>query len=775
MREAKKENKEIRENSRLATHLRAHHRLKKSAINSLILALIAASQSGISNAKGGSTVEIENQDVITVTATRTERHVSDIANTVSVIDAAQIQREIANGIDDLIRYEPGVSVSGSGRFGLNSFSIRGIGGDRVLTLVDNTPTADEFSFGPFLSSRRDFVDLDALKSVEIVRGPGSSVYGSNAIGGVVNFITKDPGDYLNGQAFTGSVKVGASSVDSSTNVTLLTAFGNDVLSAMVLGTLRDSSENEAFFSDSASGPQRRSENPQKNENQNIYAKFVYALSDNQEISLVAEAFEADSETDVLSAAQTVSRGVLTSQQVGLDERSRERVSIDYELSLASALADSINLLAYSQRSDALQNTLTERLSRSATQDRVRTSTYEQENIGVRAQLGKAFDTGALSHNIVYGVDYDQSEAVTLREGQTVNRADGSLAREFSNFPTRDFPNSEYISLGAFIQDEIAFADGRLRLIPAVRYDNFELNPTADAIYLSGNTGSPTPEGYDESEVSAKLGLVYDLNEQWTVFAQYAEGFRAPPLDAVNTGFTNFAGGYTTLPNQNLRPERGKSVELGFRRFSDYGRFEVTAYKNTYEDFIESLAVRGFNPVTRLLEFQARNLDEAEIKGVEVKTQYQLSALSEKLSGLQVRAAYAYAHGENIENGQPLNSIDPQQLVLGLGFMPTSDKWSIEAVITATDRKQTSDIDSTSLQAVDEPVIAPFETPGFAVLDLIGHYTLSDKARLNWGVFNVTDKQHYQWSEGLVQNPLTTNFDRFTEPGRNYSVTFKYTL
>ncbi len=751
------------------------NKIKRPVLGAVAFAVTAMCQSSIGLANDNTIADADRTETITVTATRTERPISDVANTVSIIDAKQIQREIANNINDLIRYEPGVSVSGGGRFGLNSFSIRGIGGDRVLTLVDNTPIADEFSFGPFLSSRRDFVDLDALKSVEIVRGPGSSVYGSNAIGGVVNFITKDPFDYLNGQAFMGSVKVGTSSIDSSTNTTLLSAFGNEVISAMFVGTLRDSSETATFFTDNTSGFNRQAQNPQDNADQNLYAKIVYAPSDSQKISLVAEIFEADSETGVLSAAQTVSRGVLTNSQHGVDERNRERFSIGYDLSLNSMLADSINLLAYSQSSDTSQGTFTELLSRGTVQDRVRTSLFEQENVGLRAQINKSFSSELLSHNLLYGIDYDKSESITLREGQTVNRIDGSLALEFSNFPTRDFPNSESTSLGIFVQDEIVLNSGKLRLIPALRYDRFELDPTADAIYLSGNTGSPTPEGYDESEISAKLGLVYDINEQWSAFAQYAEGFRAPPLDAVNTGFTNFAGGYTTLPNAELRPERGESVEVGVRRFSQYGSVEVTAYKNTYEDFIEGLAVRGFNPLTRLLEFQARNLDEAQISGFEFKTQYQLVALSDHLDGYQFRAAYAYANGENKENDQPLNSIDPQQLVLGLGYAPHNDKWRIEAVITATERKDASDIDASSLQTPGQAPVSPFETPSFVTLDLIGHYNLSDKASINWGVFNVTDKQSYQWSEEFVQSPLTTNFDRLTEPGRNYSVTIKYTF
>lgn len=753
----------------MVVNIEAHFRVAKSIIASAVVAFIAVSQASVSQASEGAKVK----EVISVTATRTKKPVSEIANTVTVIDAEQIQKELANGIDDLVRYEPGVSVSGGGRFGLNSFSIRGIDGDRVLTLVDNTPTADEFSFGPFLSSRRDFVDLDALKTVEIVRGPGSSVYGSNAIGGVVNFITKDPVDYLNGETFAGSAKVGTSSVDSSINATVLTAFGSDVWSGMVVGTLRDSSETETYFSDSTIGSLRRAQNPQSNQNNNLYAKLVYAPNDENELSLVAERFDSDSETDVLSVAGTSSRGVLINSEIGIDQRSRNRFSIDYDLSLSSTFADAMDLLVYMQSSDALQNTLSERQSFGVIQDRVRVSAYEQENIGVKTQFDKVVDTDAGTHNIIYGFDYDTSESITLREGQTVNRVDGTLALEFSNFPTRDFPNSDYTSFGVFIQDEINFFEGRLSLIPAMRYDNFELNPTVDEVYLSGNTGSPTPEGYDESQVSAKLGIVYDIRDNLTIFAQYAEGFRAPALDAVNTGFTNFAGGYTTLPNPNLLPESGESGELGLRYINNHGRFEVVAYDNNYKNFIEALSVRGFNFGTGLLEFQAINLDGAKIQGLEFKAQYQLSVLSEALDGFQLRAAYAYAEGKNEETNKPLNSISPQELVIGLSYASQSDKWSIEAVVTAADEKNVFDIDASSLQADDQPVVMPFETPDFVTIDLIGHYELSDNATLNWGIFNLTDKQYYRWNEEFVQNPLTTNFDRLTEPGRNYSVTLKY--
>ncbi len=84
-------------------------------------------------------------ETITVTGTKTARKINEIAATVTTINSQQIDALGATNIRDLLRYEPGISVEGSGRYGLSSFNIRGITGDRVLILVDNIPIADELS------------------------------------------------------------------------------------------------------------------------------------------------------------------------------------------------------------------------------------------------------------------------------------------------------------------------------------------------------------------------------------------------------------------------------------------------------------------------------------------------------------------------------------------------------------------------------------------------------------------------------------------------------
>ena len=158
-------------------------------------------------------------DKVTVTATRSEKPVSLAPATVSVISADEMEDGLVKDIKDLVRDEPGVSVrnaparftaagSSTGRDGNAGFNIRGLEGNRVLIVVDGVRVPDGFAFGAQSTGRGDYVDLDILKSVEIVRGPASALYGADGLAGSVSFITKDPSDILKpGQNIAGRARV----------------------------------------------------------------------------------------------------------------------------------------------------------------------------------------------------------------------------------------------------------------------------------------------------------------------------------------------------------------------------------------------------------------------------------------------------------------------------------------------------------------------------------------------------------------------------------------
>ena len=485
----------------------------------------------------------------TVTATRLERLLKDVPATVSVISAEDVEKNLSRDIRDLIRYEPGVSVGGSNRFGLNGFTIRGIGDDRVLTQVDGVPTIDEYNFGAFMTARRDFIDVDALKTVEIVRGPASSLYGSDALGGVVSFLTKDPEDYLAevSRPWYLSAKGGYSSEDNSFLTTATAAGGGDVLKGLLVYTWRDGEETESNGSDGSNGPARAKADPQNFDSHNVLAKLVYDLNESNRFRITAEYYKNDTDTDIRSDYNTFtcsSRGCshenLTSR--GDDDRERYRLTLGHEYNGDTWLFSRAKWHVYFQDSKSEQQTSQERFNfifRSL-ENRARFSSFDQDVFGAELQLDRTINAGGMEHHVVYGFEYEETDSRTLRDGGTVNALTGApVPNFFLAFPTRGFPVSETTEYAFFLQDEIALFGEKLLLTPGLRYDHYEMDPTVDEIFLGGNPGTPVPEKYRDEQVSFKLGAVFRLNDLFSLYGQSAQGFRAPPYDNVNRALHQF--------------------------------------------------------------------------------------------------------------------------------------------------------------------------------------------------------------------------------------------
>ncbi len=150
---------------------------------------------------GGASDSVEDRphelETLSVIANKSARPLGDIAGTISVFSDRQMAQELTQDIRDLVRYEPGISVRNDpNRFGLGGFNIRGVDGNRIAIEIDGVPAADSFAIGSFSDAGRNYIDPETLRRVEILRGPASTLYGSDAIGGVVTFTTKDPADWM---------------------------------------------------------------------------------------------------------------------------------------------------------------------------------------------------------------------------------------------------------------------------------------------------------------------------------------------------------------------------------------------------------------------------------------------------------------------------------------------------------------------------------------------------------------------------------------------------
>ena len=709
----------------------------------------------------------ESLETITVVAPRTERSLDQVAATVSVKTVDEIESELAGDIADLVRFEPGVSVSGTGsRFGLTGFKIRGIGGNRVLTLIDGVRVPDEFSFGPFLSARRDFVDVDSLERLEIARGPISSLYGSDALGGVVALTTKEPGDQLGeGRSFAATLKGGHAGADSSSVGTVTGAGEAGSVAGMLIFTRRVGSETDNGGSLAGTGAMRERPDPQDIDLANLTAKARFSPADSHEFALGLDSYANETATRVLSDYGLSVFGTTVDSRDADDTRDRDRWSLNYRFDGRTPLADRVEATLYRQASDTSQTTREQRTTRTrAKQSRLRESTYEQQIAGGWVQFNRSMTLGESSHVVTYGADYSVTDSASVRDGGTFDST-GAPLREFSPLPTRDFPLTEVTQLAVFVQDEITLLGERLTLSPGVRFDRFDADAVADDIYLAGNPGSPTPADYSDSQATAKIGALYNFTDTVSIYARFSQGFRAPPYDDVNVGFTNFLGGYKTIANPDLESERSDGLEVGARVVSSAFNARVTYFRNTYENFIESFAVapqflgsRGIDPADGMLTFQSINRPSVEIDGLEVGGGLDLPL------GLSARFAMAYARGEDRDSGAPLNSVDPLSAVLGVGFEALDDRWGAEVVWTLVSGKDEADIDESA------PRLA---TPGYGLVDILVHLDIGQRVRLNAGLFNVTDKTYIRWEDTAgIGNDAPA---RFTQPGFNAGVTFRIEL
>ncbi|MBB6364992.1 hemoglobin/transferrin/lactoferrin receptor protein [Xanthomonas sacchari] len=695
---------------------------------------------------------VRDFDRLQVTATRTQRAIVDVPGSVDVIDREQMDRALVHDLKDLLRYTPGVSATGnSGRFsGISGIRIRGLDGNRVLIQTDGIPVSDNFSFGSYLNANRNFVDMDTLKRVEIVRGPASALYGSDALGGVVAYVTKDPADYLApGKDSYVGLKFGYESEWKGLFAGALVAFGGDRWSGMAAVSHRQGQESETQGDNRSIGAARTAPNPLNSDGRSLLSKLVYAPSANQRWKLTVEGNEDYSRIDALS---NVTASILS--QRGRDHQTRARVSLGHEVDqLATWLADDLQWQLYRQDSQSLQRT-DERRSNATL--RHMEHDFDQRLYGLQANLHKRVDQGRVVHDISYGIDLSHTDTHEKRDGHTLNLRTGAISKTvgMETFPVRDFPITETIKAGAYLQDEIALADGRFSLTPALRADYYRLSPQVDAIFATDNPGV-TAKKISDRNVSPKLGVIWRLDDAWSLYANYAHGFRAPPYNDVNIGFTNLLIGYTAIANPDLKPETSRGAELGVRYAGTAIYAGLSAYRNAYRDFIESYRFVGFN-ADGLMLYQSRNVDRVTIRGVEAKAGIDFGALDARWAGWSLQASAAYARGDNRTDGTPLNSVDPLRGVLGLGYDRST--WGTQLVATAVAKKR-------------RPELATYYTPaGYATLDLLAHWHFTEGARLDVGVFNLADRRYIDWNM-LPGATLASSavLDRYTGAGRNVSV------
>jgi hemoglobin/transferrin/lactoferrin receptor protein len=693
-------------------------------------------------------LELDRIETVAV-ATRLDRPRDEVVGLVEVVDAAELAKRNARDAADVVRYLPGVSVEGAGtRFGSQGFTVRGVGGDRVTVEIDGVPQNDHFAVGAFANATAGFIDPDLIQRIELLRGPASTLYGSDALGGVVAIRTRSPNDLLGRDGGpAGSLRATHASADASLTYSGLIAAGGERF-GVLLGATSGAGEELDH-----AAPASVRNDPQTWDRDDALAKLAWNLPDAASLELTLRRARGTTDTDIRSLLGR-GRFATTTELTGDDAQARDQTALRWVFGARGLFTRGV-LGVWTQDTDFDQRTVQLRgLANPVTREE-RRFRFSQATTGLALDLEGYGDALGVSHRLGMGLEATRTATRERRDGINHNLTTGTSSATIlgETFPVRDFPNSDTDELGVYLVDEFDVATD-VTVIPGLRLDYYHLAPTPDAIYRADNPGT-TPTAITDHALSPKLGVEWDAAEGLDLYAQYARGFRAPPFEDVNIGLDIPLFGYRAIPNPALRAETSDGFEVGLRFNTPRTRIEVALFLTDYQDLIESRVNLGLDPVLNLTLFQSQNRRHARIHGVEASARHRFDALT-------LHSALAYTEGEDRDTGAPLNGIDPPELVLGVEFGP--GRWTVEALATLVAAKD---------EVEDPGTTVLFRTPGYASYDLYANWSPWDALTLTLGIRNLTDHRHWRWSavQGFAANDPVV--DLLSDPGRNLSLGIRW--
>ncbi|WP_340149382.1 TonB-dependent hemoglobin/transferrin/lactoferrin family receptor [uncultured Sneathiella sp.] len=715
---------------------------------------------------------------VTVTADRKQKTLMETPANVSTVTREDLDRRMDNVIEEVFKYEPGIEVpkqtTGTDPFSSSGgIRIRGVGGNRTQVLVDGNRTIERIT-----DSTRDIVESSNVKAVEIIRGPGSVLWGSDALGGTVNFVTKDPSDYLTGgKTVGGSADFSYGTVDEAftESVTGAARFSRK-FEALLSYTRRDGRETDLdnarigpyAIQDCPRNPEATPCNefdPTISQSNNLLSKLVWHPSDTNQFRLTGEYFNRDTSVDqnsVLGSDGTSDIHLYHHDQ----EIERYRLSLDQDwLVQQQDWLDRVKWqVTYSPQKVNRFNERYRTVIASGDEERRDISQYYEETFYEGDfQLESSFNWGDSLHTLTYGIDGDYTTTDYQREDITYNyTTDTTTVARAGGF---NFADASTTRLDGYLQDEISLYDGRLKITPGVRYTNYSINPKTDSDYQL--VPGAEPKKVTASDLQFKLGTIYELTDTYSIYGQFAQGFKMPTAQQLYQSLDSLPA-FALVPNPNLEPESVDSYELGFR--GDYGNkgyFSINGFVAKYKNFIENFVDAdptqyGLPPGTMTLTYD--NADSLLMYGIEATAAMQLS------DNFSTRVALSYQKGE-IEDGgveRVYNGALPLQLVTGLRYVHPSTGIDIELVGTFQDGSA----------EVDDPA-TEFSPAGYAVFDILAGWQASENLTFRAGLTNIFDTRYFgPETRGFPINgsdavKRTNPIELQTAPGRSLKVGLSY--
>ncbi len=677
------------------------------------------------------------------------RQVKELPIPIAVVESFKYRKLSSLTLSNVLAAEPGIAMGNDGVWATN-INIRGFNENRLVTLIDGNrvETASD------LTASLSMTDVNDIEKVEVVKGAQSSLYGTGAMGGIVNIITRDghfsEKPYLSGNVISGFAsanKLFMNHADINT--------GSDRWYLRVSGAYGKAGDMRT--------PEGILPNSQYTTS-NMTAKIGIKPVNNHVFKLQ---YQRNWSTDVGIPGGDAFPGPAEATYTDIG---RQLLAASYEIKDIGSRLASLKLsyfLQYIQRDVAMiPNTVT--LTPTSTG-------FQRITPGLVTPVGNHFTRGGKlqstwnlseKNTLIAGLDIWSRNLYTERQKDIrveILNAAGDVVRTNSLLRGETpIPASSFTSAGIFVQDETHFFDDRMTLIVGGRMDQImvknEQGVDIDYLITNGVRNDTPPnqritfeEGSSRNiSWSANAGILYNLFKDTDLSFNIARSFRAPSLEELFKYID--LGNYVRLGNTDLKPESGYSSDLGLRIWKRKLNFQANVFANrilnmiveTPGEFIYTWNTGASEGLTDTLPALVNtNVSKAFLYGFDFGFQYNF------YSGFVLVGTGSYVRGKDTEAGTSLPQIPPLSGRLGVRYTYNKVGSAEMTVVGAAGQDKVAEGEK--------------ETGGYTRLDLSLSSTRISLGRaslqLFTGIDNITDRSY--------TNHLSTNRGSISvEPGRN---------
>ena len=654
---------------------------------------------------------IEDLGTSVVTASRVEESVLGATAAVSVVTSEDLQELSLRTIPEALRYSSGVLVQKT-THGHGSPYVRGFTGRQNLLMVDGVRVNNStYRSGPV--QYWNTLDSNAIARMELAKGPQSTLYGSDALGGALNVISKNTG-YQDEQGwFYGGSAYYKFDTNSHSHVGRIEhRFGEGQKWGALLGY---SAKDFGDIKDSNLGRMTRT----GYDEQNFDLKFQYALNDTTELSFAHQYINQD---DVWRWHSTLFNRGWTHGNHVTQPGSLTYRTYDQERSLTY-----LKLEGESQHNllEEWQATVSYQKSQDSETRDGRYSVAEVDTFGFTFQGNGTVKDGEL----VWGLDYYHDEV-------------SSDANQPRRRPVAD--DSSYDTLGAFAQYKFDLTDN-LKITTGARSSYFKAKWGK---VFNRSTGLDESGSEDWGNLSFSLGANYKLTEDTAIFGSVSQGFRAPNLEDL-TGSNVSNSSDEVVGSTNVDSEEVVSLELGVKH--DDGNFRLTSsvfYTHLDNPIVYVDDNTGASPLTRII-----NGDSGYLFGAELEGQWDFA------QDWSLRGHLTWQDGKQkllneiggFTSEDTIRRLSPFSGSVSLKWSHPNERFWVEGSVLAA---ATQD-NLAARDLGDDQRIPSNGTPGYIVGSMRAGYKVTDSLELNLGLENLTDEDYRVHGSGVNETGFNT--------------------